>query len=144
MALSPAIKLEREKRKTAREEKLWSLLNDPNVKRLILLSLIVAYSSYVTGKKDAGRTETALAVALPTAGIPMLAAEAGITDWKALLALATVSGGIATMASDKAVDAVTLEGPGDYPVLSLLGPLAGLRWSAGKLEEILNRDRSGS
>lgn len=141
---SQALKLLREKKRADREARLWSLLSDPTVKRLLLLSAIVGYSSYVTGKANAGRTETALAVALPTAGIPMLAAEAGITDWKALLALAAVSGGIATVASDKAVDAVTVEGPGDYPLVSLLGPIAGLRWSAGKLEEILNRDRSGS
>jgi hypothetical protein len=124
---SDAVKLEREKRKTAREERLWSVVLDPTVKRLLLFSAIVGYASYVTGKKDAGRTETALAVALPTVGVPMLAAESGITDWKALLALSIAAGGAAVVSSDKAVDAVTLEGPGDYPVLSLLGPIAGLR-----------------
>lgn len=132
---SEAVKLEREKRKTAREERLWSLVNDPNVKRLLALSLIVGYSSYVTGKRDAGRTETALAVALPTMGIPMLAADAGIRDAAALIAIGAISGTVATIASDKAVDAVTLEGPGGYPVLSLLGPIAGLRWAAKQWSE---------
>jgi hypothetical protein len=139
------VKLEREKRRTAREARLWELVTDPTVKRLLLLAAIVGYTSYVTGKgQGAGRTETALAVTLPTVGIPMLAAEAGVTDWKALLALAVASGGAAAVASDKAVDAVTLEGPGGYPLVSLLGPIAGLRWSAGKLQELLDRsERSG-
>jgi len=139
MPVSEAVRLEREKRKTAREERLWSVVLDPTVKRLLLLSAIVGYTSYVTGKRDAGRTETALAIALPTVGVPMLAAEAGITDWKALLALAVVSGGAATLASDVAVDAVTIEGPGDFPLLSALGPIAGIRWSAGHLKELLQK-----
>lgn len=140
MPVNPAVQLEREKRKTAREDRLWSLVNDPMVKRLALLSAIVAYSSYVAGKKDsAGATETALAIALPSAGIPMLAADAGVKDGKVLLGLGLVSGGIAAMASDKAVDAVTLEGPADYPLVSLLGPLAGLRWASGKLGELRER-----
>jgi hypothetical protein len=137
---NPALALERAKRKTQREERLFALLMDPTIKRLLLASAIVGYSSYVTGKGDsAGRTETALAVALPTIGLPMLAAEAGITDWKALLALSVAAGGAATLASDKAVDAVTLEAPGGMPVVSLLGPFAGLRWSLGKLSDILEK-----
>jgi hypothetical protein len=138
--ISDAVKLEREKRKTAREARAWALLLDPTIKRLLLFSAIVGYSSYVTGKSDAGRTETALAVGLPTVGIPMLAAEAGITDWRALLALSIASGGIATVASDKATDAVTLEGPGGYPVASLLGPIPAFKWIHGKLSEVLQKE----
>lgn len=133
--MDKAIRLEREKRKTAREQRVFNLLMDPAVKRLLLLAGIVAYTSYVTGKQDAGRTESALAVALPTAGIPMLAADAGITDWRVLMALGAISGSVAAIASDKAVDAVTIEGPGGYPLLSLLGPIAGLRFAAGKIDE---------
>lgn len=133
------MKLEREKRKTAREARAWELLTDPTVKRLALLSAIIAYSSYVTSKPDAGRTETALAVALPAMGIPMLAAEAGITQWEALLAIGVAAGGAATMASDKAVDAVTLEAPGGYPIVSLLGPFAGLRFAKKQFDSWQNR-----
>lgn len=132
---SPAVQLEREKRKTAREERLWSLLTDPTIKRLLLLSGIVGYSAYVSGKEQPASTETALALALPTVGIPMLAAESGITDWKVLLALAAACGGIAVMANDAAVDAVTVEGPGGYPIVSLLGPVAGLRFMAREIEK---------
>lgn len=137
--VSEAIKLEREKRKTAREARLWEFVGNPVVLRLAALSAIVAYSSYVTGRKDAGRTETALAVALPSVGIPLLAADAGITDWKALLALSVVAGGAAVVSSDKAVDAVTLEGPGDYPIVSLLGPIAGFRWIHSRLSSYLEK-----
>lgn len=139
--MDAAVKLERAKRKTAREARMWAILDDPMVRRLLLLSAIVGYSSYVSGKQDAGRTETALAVALPSVGIPLLAADAGIHDWKALLALGVVSGGSAAMASDKAVDAVTLEGVGGAPLVSLLGPLAGLRWASGQLGTMLDRFR---
>jgi hypothetical protein len=134
--VSDAVKLEREKRRTAREERMWSLATDPTIKRLALLAGIVGYSAYVSGKgEEAGSTETALAIAMPTVGIPLLAAEAGITDWKVLLALAAACGGIATIASDKAVDAVTIEGPGGYPLVSLLGPVAGLRFVSKEISK---------
>jgi len=137
---SEAVLLEREKRKSAREARLWELTKDPILLRLAAFTAIVAYSSYVTGKEDAGRTETALAVALPTVGVPMLAADAGITDWKALLALSIAAGGAAVISSDKAVDAVTLEAPGGGPpVVSLLGPIAGFRWLHGRLSQILDK-----
>jgi len=139
MAQSDAVKLEREKRKTAREERAWALLLDPTIKRLLIFSAIVGYSSYVTGKRDAGRTETALAVALPTVGIPMLAAEAGITEWKALLALSLVSGGIAATASDKVVDAVTLEAVGGPPTWRVWSEPA-FRWIHDKLSEVLRKE----
>lgn len=135
---SDAVKLERERRRTAREDRVWSTLADPMLRRLLLLSGIVAYTAYVTGKEKPGRTETALAITLPTVGIPMLAADAGITDWKALLALGVASGSIATLASDAAVDAVTIEGPGGYPLVSLLGPIAGIRFAAGNMQKQLD------
>lgn len=135
--MSQALKLEREKRRAAREERLWAMLTDPTVKRLLLLAGMVGYTSYVTGKgENAGRTETALAVALPTVGIPMLAAEAGITDWKALLAIGAVAGGISTVASDRVVNAVTVEGPRGYPIVSLLGPIASLRWAVREYQNV--------
>lgn len=136
---SAAVQLEREKRKTAREERLWSLVTDPTVKRMLLLSAIVAYSAYVSGKENPNRAEIALGLALPTAGIPMLAAEAGITDWKALLAISAACGGLAAISSDAVTEAVTLEGPGGMPILSLFGPLAELKWVWGKAEELLRR-----
>ena len=126
--------MERERRKTAREDRLWNLIQDPTVKRLGLLSLIVGYSAYVTGKENAGRVETALAVALPTVGVPLLAVDAGVHDTKLLLALAIACGGIAAISSDKVVDAVSIEAPGGYPVLSLLGPIAGLRFVGEQLK----------
>lgn len=133
---SAAVALEREKRRTSREDRLWQAVTDPTVKRLLVLSAIVAYSTYVNTKDKPGSVESALAVALPTVGIPLLAAEAGVTDWKVLLALAAACGGIATIASDKAMDAVTIEGPGGFPLVSLLGPIANLRFANEMLGRI--------
>ena len=131
--ISPAVRLEREKRAAKREERLWGLVTDPTVKRLLLLSAIIGYSAHVSALENPGRVETALSVALPTVGIPMLAADAGITDWKVLLALGAACGGIATIASEGATDAVTLEGPGGVPLISLLGPIAHLRFAAEQI-----------
>jgi hypothetical protein len=137
MALSPAVKLEREKRKTAREERLWQLLNDPNLKRLVLLALIVAYSAYVTRSREKqGPVASALALTLPTVGIPMLAADAGVKDWRVLAAIAAASGGATVLSAEAGLqsvgksllDSVTIQGPGGMPLLSLAGPLAELEW----------------
>lgn len=142
MAVSPAVKLEREKRKTAREERLWGLVNDPNVKRLILLSLIVAYSTYVTRSKEPqGPVASALALTLPTVGIPMLAADAGVKDWRVLAAIAAATGGATVLSAEEGLnavgksllDSVTVRGPGGFPMLSLAGPLAELEWMKERL-----------
>lgn len=133
MGVSASVRLEREKRRTKREERLWQLLTDPTIKRLLLFSLIVAYSTYVTRSKERhGPVTSALAMTLPTVGVPMLAAEAGVTDWRALLALAGVSGGLVAASAAEGLrgvdrslyDSVTLRFPGtDYPLASLAGPL---------------------
>lgn len=136
---SEAVKLVREKRKAEREARLWALLTDPTIKRLLLLSGIVAYTTYVNSRpEESGPIENALAVALPTAGIPMLAAEAGITDWKVLGAIALASGGIAALTNQDVVEAASISVPGDGPPLvSLFGPFAGLLWSKRQLDKVL-------
>lgn len=138
MAASEAVKLERERRKTAREERVWKLLTDPTVKRLLLLSGIVAYTSYINSNPGRyGVTADALAVALPTAGVPMLAAEAGITDWKVLGALALACGGLAAVTNRDIVEGTTLEMPGTgQPLASLFGPIPALQWSWRKAQEL--------
>lgn len=129
---------EKEARKATREERLWQLLTDPTVKRFLLLAAIVAYTAYVNShREESGPVSNSLAVALPSVGIPMLAAEAGVTDWKVLAGLALASGGIAAVTNQDVVDAVSLELPGDGPpVVSLFGPLAGLQWSVRKWKEL--------
>jgi hypothetical protein len=97
MATSQAVKLEREKRKTAREERLWELVSDPTIRRLILLSGIIAYSTYCArSKENVGPVESALAFALPGIGIPLIAAEAGIKDKWALGAISAAGIGYVT------------------------------------------------
>jgi hypothetical protein len=138
VTVSAGVLLEREKRRTAREARLWEVVNDPMLKRLVLLALIVAYSTYVTRSKEKqGPVASALAMTLPTVGIPMLAAECGITDWRALLAIGGAAG-VFTAASAEIglnevgrslLDSVTLDLPGtDYPILSLAGPIPALQY----------------
>lgn len=135
--VSQAVKLERERRKTEREARLWELLSDPNVRRLVLLAIIVAYSTYVTrSKTKQGPIPSALAMTLPAIGIPLLAADAGVTDWKALAAISGVSGGWAALSAElglndagkSLLDSVTLEGPAGFPILSLAGPIPAIQW----------------
>jgi hypothetical protein len=89
--ISQAVKLEREKRKTMREEQLWNLLSSPNVRRLLSLATIVAITGMLTQMENKGTIGTALEVALPGIGIPLIAADAGITSWEALVALGLIS-----------------------------------------------------
>lgn len=95
--VSEAVKLEREKRKTAREEKVWALINDPNIKRLLLMSGIIAYSTYCArSKENVGPVQSALAFALPGLGLPLIAADAGIKDKWALAAISAAAVGYTT------------------------------------------------
>lgn len=101
---SDAIKLERERRKTAREtrnyereKRLMELVLTPNVMRLALLSGIIAYSTYCARSKDnVGPVQSALAFALPGIGIPLIAADAGIKDKWALAAISAAGVGYTT------------------------------------------------
>jgi hypothetical protein len=94
---STAVKLEREKRRTAREERLWQLLEDPNIRRLLLLSGIIAYSTYCArSEQNVGPVQSALAFALPGIGIPLIAADAGIKDKWALAAISGAAVGYTT------------------------------------------------
>lgn len=102
--MGEAVRLEREKRKAAKEARAWErekLLMDrfltPNVVRLLLLSGIVAYSTYCArSDENVGPVQSALAFALPSIGIPMLAADAGITDKYALAAISAAGVGYTT------------------------------------------------
>lgn len=133
-----SVRLERERRKTQREQRLWELATDPNVRRLVLLSLIVAYSTHVTrSKQQESPVASALAMTLPTVGIPMLAADAGITDWRALAVISVASGSMAVASAEAGLrsvgkslsDQVTLALPGtDFPLVSLAGPIPTLQW----------------
>lgn len=95
--ISEAVKLEREKRKTAREAKLWELAGDPTLRRLAMLSAIIAYSTYCArSEQNVGPVASALAFALPGIGIPLIAADAGIKDKWALAAISAAGVGYTT------------------------------------------------
>jgi hypothetical protein len=97
MAVSDAVRLEREKRKTARQaaesaraDKLYDVLLSPNVVRLGLVAGIIAYSTYCArSESNVGPVQSALAFALPGIGIPLIASDAGIKDKWALAAISS-------------------------------------------------------
>ncbi len=100
-----AVKVEREKRKRAREERNWErekLFYDriltPNVTRLLLVMGIIAYSTYCArSERNVGPVQTAMAFAGPGLGIPVIAADAGITDKYALAAISAAGLGYTGM-----------------------------------------------
>jgi hypothetical protein len=102
--ISEAVRLEREKRKTLKQErraryedKLLDILTSPAVLRTALVAGIIAYSTHVCrSDHNEGPVQTALAFALPSVGIPLIAADAGITDKYALMALSAVGLGYVT------------------------------------------------
>jgi len=95
MPVSEAVKLERAKMKAAREARawerekiIWDRFATPENIRLAAIMAIIAYSTYCArSKHNVGPVQSALAFALPGIGIPVLAAEAGISDKYALAAI---------------------------------------------------------
>lgn len=106
MAASNEIRVIREQRKAAREARawerekiLWDRVLTPGVVRLLLVSGIIAYSTHCARGKEGGNVgpvQSALAFALPGIGIPIIAAEAGITDKYALAAISAAGIGYTT------------------------------------------------
>jgi len=104
MAVSDAVRLEREKRKTAREARLSAMedrvldvVTSPNMMRLAMLAAIIAYSTNAArSKENVGPVQSALAFALPGIGIPLIAADAGIKDKYALAAISAAGVGYVT------------------------------------------------
>ena len=95
------VKLEREKRKTEREAWMRDLLKEtvltPNMVRLAMVAAIIAYSTHeARSDENVGPVRSALAFALPGIGIPLIAADAGITDKYALGAISAASVGYVT------------------------------------------------
>lgn len=73
-----------------REKLVWDRLVTPNTVRLGLMAAIIAYSTYCArSKHNVGPVQSALAFALPGIGIPLIAADAGITDKYALAAISS-------------------------------------------------------
>jgi hypothetical protein len=104
MAVSEAVKLEREKRKTMAaerraklEDRMLDVVLSPNMVRLGIMSAIIAYSTHCArSKENVGPVQSALAMALPGIGIPLLAADAGIRDKYALAAISAAGTAYAT------------------------------------------------
>jgi hypothetical protein len=104
MPSSDLVRVEREKRKAAREARSWErekILYErvltPNMTRLIMVAGIIAYSTYCArSKENVGPVQSALAFALPGIGIPLIAADAGIRDKYALAGISAAGIGYTT------------------------------------------------
>jgi hypothetical protein len=80
----------REKRKEELEKMLLERFLTPSTVRLIQLAGIVAVTAALKQMPNKGATLNALQVAIPGIGLPLIAADAGITSWEALVAIGLV------------------------------------------------------
>lgn len=79
---------DKQARQDAQLDRLMDLVTQPAVLRVGLVAGIIAFSTWATrSEKNVGPVLSALALAGPGIGIPIIAADAGITDWKALAAI---------------------------------------------------------
>lgn len=95
------VRSERRKARAEAERRRWQIIEStiltPNMVRLAMVAGIVAYSTYeARSETNVGPVRSALAFALPGIGIPMIAADAGIKDWRALAAISATSVGYVT------------------------------------------------
>jgi hypothetical protein len=98
MAVSEPVKLEREKRKTAREERALALLGDPQVIGLAMLVGGLYIAQRITWSDDEGRNDMLRGIA--TTGVVLTSlTRAGLTGWPA--AAAAGIAGATSIESDK-------------------------------------------
>lgn len=86
---SEAIRLEREKRKTAREERLWSFLQSEGVQRTLIPALTIGVTYKLGQTRMINRDLAGFLVMLETV---LAAGHNGVTDKYALAALAAAAG----------------------------------------------------
>lgn len=104
MPATAAVKLERERRRTAKllrdqqlQDRVLDTLLSPNMIRLAMIAGIISYSTWACrSERNVGPVQSALALALPGLGIPMIAADAGIKDKYALAAISGAAIGYTT------------------------------------------------
>ena len=131
-----AVKLEREKRRTLKlerkhlqEDRIYSVLLSPNMIRLGMICGIIAYSTWeMRSPHNVGPVRSAVAMALPMIGIPIIAADAGIRDKWALAAIAGVGAAYVTGQTIAGWAGAAGSAPstgGLDLALDLAGPLAG-------------------
>lgn len=95
--LRAQMRKDRADRKWIREQRLYDTVLSPNMIRLAMVAGIIAYSTYeARSSTNVGPVRSALAFALPGIGIPLIAADAGIKDWRALAAISAAGIGYTT------------------------------------------------
>lgn len=123
--LSDAIKLEREKRATAREERLWNLLSNPVVIESVAVPLTMG-ATYYAGKSRLIQRDLAGAL-FGLEGV-LAAARHGVDDRYALLGIWGALTG---------VYAATVRPSEDETIIELQ-PFGGDSWSGGTWSDIKN------
>lgn len=101
MGMTAAARQARKDAQLARQHEIQDRVLDvvlsPNMMRLAMVAGIIAYSTHVTrSPHKEGPVASALALALPGIGIPLIAADAGIHDKYALAAISAAGVGYAT------------------------------------------------
>lgn len=79
-------------RRAEREERLWKILENPNVQRVGIVFALMAGARMIRDSNMGGGVK-ATAVATATIGTTMIAADAGIHDKYALAAIAAIVAG---------------------------------------------------
>ena len=108
MASEAVLVLKQERRKSRedraweREKILYEKVLTPDLVRILLVAAIISYSTWATrSKTNVGPVGSALALAGPGIGIPLIAAGAGIKDKYALAAISAAGLGYAGLSMFK-------------------------------------------
>jgi len=131
---SEAIKLEREKRKSKREERLMQFLAlNPGFVRLLELALLLYGTRMMRDHAGDNMGMRDISVALASIGAPMIAADAGIRDKYALGAIA----GFAGLAVGEGRDGLVAFGSGAANSDALIRIDPSLPWNQGVIGQLL-------
>lgn len=125
--VSEAVRLERERRKTLREERSSRLLYDPQVVGLLTLLGGLAAAQRIPFSDDPGRNDALRGLA--TSGVVLLAiSRAGISGWPALAAAAVsgaAGGGLSGLADQLPGDVKSALWAGIFPPAAIYEQLRG-------------------
>lgn len=127
-------RLQRKREREQREYEIQKMVLDrvvlnPNVIRVALAAAIIGYTTYATtSKHNVGPVQTALAIAGPTIGIPLIAADAGVRDRWALAAIAGMGAAATT--------GLAVKGWADAGVLDQVPGLNVLDWFSDQLAAV--------
>ena len=135
---SEAVKLEREKRKTAREARLMQLMAlNPGIMRLAELAILLYGTRMMRDHAGDNLGMRDISVALASIGAPLIAADAGIRDKYALAAIA----GFAGLAVGEGKSGIVAWGSGAADTDALIRIDPSLPWNQGVIGQLFGLDK---